>query len=79
LPSSELNIACSAISKLFPVFHLLLSIPKIPLIKNLRRGIALQHPKRAKYKTTWDSNLLLNYYLKEETPEGNNATKIYFL
>jgi hypothetical protein len=79
MPSSELNIACSAISKVFSVFHPLISIPKIPLIKSLRRGIALQHPKRAKYKTTWDSNLLLNYYLKEEIPEGNEAVKIYFL
>jgi hypothetical protein len=73
MPSSKLNIACSAISKVFSVFHSFLSVLKIPLIKGLRRGIALQHPEGVKYKITWDSNLLLNYYLKEETPEGDDG------
>jgi hypothetical protein len=60
---SEVNIAYSAISKMFQCLLPTLAIAKIQQIISLKKGVLMSHPKQVKYLEIWDLNLIISYYI----------------
>jgi hypothetical protein len=75
----EVNIACSAISKMFQCLLPRLAIAKIQQIISLKKGVLMSHPKQIKYLKIWDLNLILSYYINIYTPTFDSAVRYNFL
>jgi hypothetical protein len=72
----EVNIACSAISKMFQCLLPKLAIAKIQQIISLKKGVLMSHPKHLEI---WDPNLILSYYTNTFTPTFDSTTRYNFL
>jgi hypothetical protein len=71
---SEINIACSAISKMFQCLLPKFPIAKIQQIISLKKGVLMSHPKQVKYLEIWDF-----YYTNIFTPTFDSTAKYNFL
>jgi hypothetical protein len=76
---SEINIACSAISKMFQGLSPTLRIAKIQQIISLKKGVLTSHPKQVKYLTLWNLDLIISYYKDTFTPIENSVARYNFL
>jgi hypothetical protein len=64
IPSSSINIACSAISKFICAFIPDFNFAQSNLVRNIRRGFMTSNPKKPKYPVMWNLDLLIDYYYK---------------
>jgi uncharacterized protein YsxB (DUF464 family) len=76
---SEINIACSAISKMFQGLSPTLELAKINQIINLKKGVLMSNPKQIKYLKLWDPDIVIMYYKNTFTPTENSITRYIFL
>jgi hypothetical protein len=67
---SEINIACSAISKMFQGLSPILELTKINQIISLKKGVFMSNPKQVKYLTLWNPDLVITYYTTTFTPNS---------
>jgi uncharacterized protein YsxB (DUF464 family) len=75
----EVNITCSAISKMFQCLLPRLTITKIQQIISLKKGVLMFHPKQIKYLKIWDPNLILSYYTNTFTRTFDSTARYNFL
>jgi hypothetical protein len=71
IPASSINIACSAISKFICAFIPNFNFTSSKFIKSMKRGFMMNHPKKPRYPITWNPDLLIDYYYKNN---GNNLS-----
>jgi hypothetical protein len=76
---SELNIASTAISKIFQWLFPKLAIAKLPANISLKKGAFMNHPKQVKYLQIWEPDILLSYYQKTSNPTVNESERYNFL
>jgi uncharacterized protein YsxB (DUF464 family) len=64
IPPSSINITCSAISKFICAFIPQFNFAHTSLVKNIRKGYMTSNPKKVKYPTIWNPDLLIDYYYR---------------
>jgi hypothetical protein len=76
---SEINIACSAISKMLQGLSPTLAIAKIQQIISLKKGVLMSNPKQVKYLKLWNPDLIISYYTVTITPTMDPTARYNFL
>jgi hypothetical protein len=76
---SEVNIACSVISKMFQCLQPTLGITKIQQIISLKRGALMSNPKQIKYLKLWNPDLVISYYTSTYTLTTDTIARYNFL
>jgi hypothetical protein len=66
IPISSINITCSAISKFICAFIPQFNFAQTNLVKNIRKGFMTSNPKKPKYPTIWNPDVLIDYYYKNK-------------
>jgi hypothetical protein len=74
-----LNIICTSISKLLTVSIPDFNFAQSNFVKNIKKGLIKDNPKKPRYSNIWNSDLLLDYYLNINIEKINNKNKFQFL
>jgi hypothetical protein len=79
IPASSINIACSAISKFMCAFISNFNFASSKFIRSMKRGFMMNHPKKPRYPMTWNPDVLINYYYKNNEDSLSTDEKYQFL
>jgi hypothetical protein len=79
ISSSSINITCNAISKFICAFIPQFNFAQTSLVKNIRKGFSTSNPKKPKYPTIWNPDVLIDYYYKNNGDELPLEQKYRFL